>query len=175
VALIEIDSGGPAIPSLDNRASSCATENSAIVNLDQTSTQPLAGLSTLISRFTTSHGASRRSHSRSTNPEPEAVTPGHRVLTASFATRKSRVQIPPAPKNALVRAMLACEGGLLSGSRICDSTRAPHGGHAVHLSKCEALEPSSMGFQDWIRSGHLDHLWTTNVPVDIVAEWRDLV
>jgi hypothetical protein len=43
VALIEIDSGGLQIVSLDSRPSFCATENSAIVNLDQGSAQPLAG------------------------------------------------------------------------------------------------------------------------------------
>jgi len=33
-----------------------------------------------------------------------AVSPGQRALTASFATRRSGVQISPAPRNALVRA-----------------------------------------------------------------------
>jgi hypothetical protein len=34
-------------------------------------------------------------------------TPGHSALTTFFATRKSRVQIPPAPLKALVRAISA--------------------------------------------------------------------
>jgi hypothetical protein len=53
------------------------------------------------SHFTTSHVA--RPTAASTNPESEAVTPGQSVLTASFATRGSRAQIPSAPPNALVR------------------------------------------------------------------------
>ena len=57
--------------------------------------------------FTRSHVASRRStHSRPTDPDLGPVSPGQSGLTASFATRKSRVQIPPAPLNALVRAIL---------------------------------------------------------------------
>jgi hypothetical protein len=55
-----------------------------------------------------SHVVSRRSfHRRSTGPLTRAVCPGQRVLTTSFATRKSRVQIPPVPLNALVRALSA--------------------------------------------------------------------
>jgi hypothetical protein len=58
--------------------------------------------------LTVSHPVSRRScHSRATSPESKAITPGHGVLTASFATRGSRVQIPSAPLNALVRAISA--------------------------------------------------------------------
>ena len=52
----------------------------------------------------TSDDVSRRSfHSRATDRPTGAVSPGQSVLTASFATRKSGVQIPPAPLNALVR------------------------------------------------------------------------
>jgi len=64
-----------------------------------------------LSRITPSHIISRPSpHSRSTSRRMDAVCPGQRVLTASFAARKSRVQIPPAPLNALVRAIVGCLG-----------------------------------------------------------------
>jgi hypothetical protein len=57
--------------------------------------------------LTVSHPVSRRScHSRATSPESKAITPGHGVLTASFATRGSRVQIPSAP---LIRLVLVEE------------------------------------------------------------------
>jgi hypothetical protein len=53
--------------------------------------------------ITSSHNVSPRSpHSRSTDPPTCAVSPGHSVLTASFATRGSRVQIPSAPRFCLV-------------------------------------------------------------------------
>jgi hypothetical protein len=53
-----------------------------------------------------SHHVSRGwSHSRATGPRMRAVFPGHSGWTTSFATRKSRVQIPSAPLNALVRAI----------------------------------------------------------------------
>ena len=53
--------------------------------------------------FTKVHLVSRRSsHSRATGPLVRAVAPGQRALTASFAARGSRVQIPSAPLNALV-------------------------------------------------------------------------
>ena len=55
---------------------------------------------------TPSHDVSRRStHSRPTGPDWGPVSPGQTVLTTSFATRRPRVQIPPAPLNALVRAI----------------------------------------------------------------------
>jgi len=51
------------------------------------------------SRDALSHEVSPRSlHSRPTDLETTAVSPGQRVLTASFATRGSRVQIPSAPQ-----------------------------------------------------------------------------
>jgi hypothetical protein len=56
--------------------------------------------------LTTPHDTSRRSaHSRSTNPPDTSVSPGQRVLTTSFATRGSRVQIPSAPPLALVKGV----------------------------------------------------------------------
>jgi len=59
--------------------------------------------------LTKSHNEiSRRSrHSRATRPLRRAVSPGQRVLTACFATRRPRVQILPAPLNTLVRAFSA--------------------------------------------------------------------
>ena len=55
-------------------------------------------------RLTTTHDPSRRwLHSRPTNPPDRSVSPGQSVLTTSFATRGSRVKIPSAPPNALVR------------------------------------------------------------------------
>ena len=51
----------------------------------------------------TSHVVSRRSsHSRATRPSDEPKTPGPGRLTASFATRGPRVQIPSAPLIRLV-------------------------------------------------------------------------
>ncbi len=50
-----------------------------------------------------SREVSRRSaHGDPTNPRIGLITPGHSVLTASFATKGSRVQIPSAPLKALV-------------------------------------------------------------------------
>ena len=57
-------------------------------------------------RLTTLDDVSRGSfHSRSTRRSDEPEPPGQSVLAASFATRRPRVQIPPAPLNALVRAI----------------------------------------------------------------------
>ena len=67
----------------------------------------MVGVTSPLCRLTTTHDTSRRSlHSRPTDPHCGLVSPGQRVLTTSFATRKSRVQIPPAPRIALVRAIV---------------------------------------------------------------------
>jgi hypothetical protein len=73
VALIEIDADGPTIPSLDNRASSCATENNAIVNLDRVSAAHGGVEHVDLSFHHISRCITALAHSRSTNPEPEAV------------------------------------------------------------------------------------------------------
>jgi hypothetical protein len=62
----------------------------------------------LVTSQSMSHVTSLRSlHSRPTRPWMRSISPGHSVLTASFATRGSRVQIPSAPLNTLVRAISA--------------------------------------------------------------------
>jgi hypothetical protein len=53
--------------------------------------------------LTVSHRLSRRwSHSRPTDPRRPPVSLGQLDLAVSFATRRPRVQIPPAPLNILV-------------------------------------------------------------------------
>jgi hypothetical protein len=55
-----------------------------------------------------SHDISRRSsHRRATSRATGVKPPGLGVLTASFATRGPRVQIPSAPQNTLVGALSA--------------------------------------------------------------------
>ena len=56
--------------------------------------------------FTPHHVSRRSPHSRPTDRHWGHVFPGQSVLTASFATRGPRVQIPSAPLNALIRAIL---------------------------------------------------------------------
>jgi hypothetical protein len=78
--------------------------------------------------------------SRSTEPHMSTASPGHSVLTASFAARGSRVQIPSAPPNTLVRAVagraIACCLGLF---RVRRRTVAPQDRFLKHLISCEGV------------------------------------
>ena len=119
------------------------SENSATVCLDHVSTSLVAGWRRLLSRLTRSHDISFRSvHKRATDPPTRAVAPGQRVLTASFATRGSRVQIPSAPLIPLVRAISGLPVTLDRDSRSCDLD-APQATHkhppSKHLVACEVL------------------------------------
>ena len=69
-----------------------------------------------------------------------AVSPGHGHLTASFATRGSRVQIPSAPLNALVRA-LSGSSVRAAGTRsaLLRATEVPQDRGAEHLVLYETL------------------------------------
>jgi len=71
----------------------------------------------------TSHHVSHRlCHSRATGPKFGPKTPGQSVLTASFATRGPRVQIPSAPQLRLV--IVNETKGPRSGRRRCFSAFA---------------------------------------------------
>ncbi len=80
------------------------SDNNAPACFYQASTPPL-GWRRLLSRcHAKSHAVSRGlSHSRATEPLTLAVSPGQGVLTASFATRRPRVQIPSAPHPSIVQ------------------------------------------------------------------------
>jgi len=106
---------------------------------------PPGGRSTLIARLTTSHVASRRlPHGCPTDPQRPTVSPGQGALTASFATRKSRVQIPPAPLNALVRALSAISNPCWLRDRVIRCpTHAPQEASPEHLAANEGVTGSN--------------------------------
>ena len=92
--------------------------------------------------LTMSHGVSLRSpHNRSTRLWMWSVSPGQRVLTTSFATRGSRVQIPSAPLDAPGQRVFLV--ALLFARFTILLTRAPKATHkkrpSKHLIPCEVL------------------------------------
>ena len=99
--------------------------------------------------FSRSHHVSRRSfHSRATRPSDEPKTPGQSGLTASFATRGPRVQIPSAPQFRLVlvdkmpRAGFGLEEGFSPPRATRRATKVPQDRRPRHLSGREVLSHS---------------------------------
>jgi hypothetical protein len=92
-------------------------------------------------QFTRFHGISRRSpHSRPTDPLRHAVSPGQGSLTASLATRGSRVQIPSAPLKTLVRELSDASGWSLPAvPAVWRSTHDPQDSGGDPLIFCEGV------------------------------------
>jgi hypothetical protein len=118
--------------------------------------------------LTVSHDTSRRSpHSRPTDQRPGVASPGKRVLTASFATRASRVQIPSAPLTTLVRAYERVRKATVwARSVMRRATNAPQD---------RALEPL---FSDEVHSHSVLHRSTSArcpcaAPIDIILVQGD--
>ena len=90
---------------------------------------------------TADHVAFRRLFHRCSTDAPAcAISPGHSVLTASFATRGPRVQIPSAPLKTLVRAISVRPTCLSDpGSADLCSTDAPQQFCPKHLILYEVL------------------------------------
>ena len=95
--------------------------------------------------LTTTHDISRPSaHSRPTNHQSDIVSPGQRVLTTSFATRRSRVQIPSAPPFSLVRAISAsAPRNQTRRSEVPRSTEGPQDSTCYPLVYCEGSEQAA--------------------------------